>query len=69
MDYLIEIIAWILGIGAFICINILFVPIFVGLYRISRSTGSTDYAVELFTYPLDEPPANYIDVEFTVITE
>ena len=66
MDILIEIVLWIAAIAAFICLNILFVPAFVDLYRISRNT---DGVVELLTYPLEEPPTDYIDVAFTVITE
>lgn len=66
MDILIEIVLWIAVIAAIICMNILFVPAFVALYRISRNT---DCVIELFTYPLEETPTDYIDVEFTVITE
>ena len=66
MDILIEIVLWIAGIAAFICLNILFVPAFVAMYRISRNT---DCVIELFTYPLEETPTDYIDAEFTVITE
>ncbi|MCB0041033.1 MAG: hypothetical protein KDE01_32075, partial [Caldilineaceae bacterium] len=69
MDYLIDLIRWIGVIASMVCLLILFGPIFAWFYQIDREARSADYVIELFTYPLEEPPTDYIDVAFTVITE
>ena len=69
MDLLYNIISTIGVIVFMVCLLILFGPIFIGLHRIANEPRSTAATVELFTYPLEEAPTDYIDVEFTVITE
>lgn len=69
MDLLFNIISTIGAIVILVCLIVLFGPIFIWFYKIDREARSTAIAVELFTYQLEEPPSNYIDVEFTVITE
>ena len=69
MDYLINLIGWIGVIAFMVCLLILFGPIFIWFYQIDREASSADYVIELFAYPLEEPPTDYIDVAFTVITE
>ncbi len=56
MPYLIDLIRWIAFIGFLVCLSILFVPAFVGLYRISHEENH-----------VEEAPADFIDADFTVI--
>lgn len=69
MDLLYTITMTIGVIVLMILLATIFGPVFIGLHRIASEPRRSDYVIELFTYPLEEPPSNYIDVEFTVITE
>ena len=69
MDLLYTITMTIGTIVLMVLLATIFGPVFIGLHRIANEPRTADYVVELFTYPLEEPPSNYIDVEFTVITE